>query len=100
MPARARPGTKLRIEGFVSNVTGEVHEAAQIIAQFDNTRFCTCPRLAGVRLRYRRQLTGVVTARRVGFSESFPLRNVSGMVQVCIDIDFGVGIDRDFPDQP
>ena len=44
---------KLRIEGFVSNVTGEVHEAAQIITQFDNTRFFTRPRLAGVRLRYR-----------------------------------------------
>ena len=44
---------QLRIEGFVSNLTGEVHEAAQIITQFDNTRFFTRPRLAGVRLRYR-----------------------------------------------
>ena len=40
---------RLRIEGFVSNLTGDVHEAAQIITQFDNTRFFTRPRLAGVR---------------------------------------------------
>ncbi len=44
---------KLRVEGFVSNLTGDVHEAAQIITQFDNTRFFTRPRLAGVRLSYR-----------------------------------------------
>ena len=44
---------KLRIEGFVSNVTDEVHEAAQIITEFDNTRFFTRPRLAGVRVSYR-----------------------------------------------
>ena len=44
---------KLRVEAFVSNLTGDVHEAAQIITQFDNTRFFTRPRLGGVRLRYR-----------------------------------------------
>ena len=44
---------RMRIEGFVSNITGEVHEAAQIITQFDNTRFFTLPRLAGVRASYR-----------------------------------------------
>ena len=44
---------RLRVEGFISNVTGEVHEAAQIITQFDNTRFFTRPRLAGVRASYR-----------------------------------------------
>ena len=44
---------RLRVEGFVSNITGQVHEAAQIIAQFDNTRFFTLPRLAGVRASYR-----------------------------------------------
>ena len=44
---------KLRIEAYVSNLTGDVHEAAQIITQFDNTRFFTRPRLSGLRLRYR-----------------------------------------------
>lgn len=44
---------RMRIEGFVSNITGEVHEAAQIITQFDNTRFFTLPRLAGIRASYR-----------------------------------------------
>ncbi|MCY4094909.1 MAG: TonB-dependent receptor plug domain-containing protein [Gammaproteobacteria bacterium] len=44
---------RFRIEGFVSNVTGDVHEAAQIITQFDNTRFFTRPRLAGIRASYR-----------------------------------------------
>ena len=44
---------KLRVEAFVSNLTGDVHEAAQIITQFDNTRFFTRPRLGGLRLRYR-----------------------------------------------
>ncbi len=44
---------KLRVEAFVSNLTGDVHEAAQIITQFDNTRFFTRPRLSGLRLRYR-----------------------------------------------
>ena len=37
---------KLRIEGFVINLTGDVHEAAQIITEFDNTRFFTRPKLA------------------------------------------------------
>ena len=44
---------RLRVEGFVSNATGEVHEAAQIITQFSNTRFFTRPRLAGIRASYR-----------------------------------------------
>lgn len=44
---------RFRIEGFVSNVTGDVHEAAQIITEFDNTRFFTRPRLAGIRASYR-----------------------------------------------
>ena len=44
---------KLRLEAFVSNLTGDVHEAALIITQFDNTRFFTRPRLGGLRLRYR-----------------------------------------------
>ena len=44
---------RLRVEGFMSNVTGDVHEAAQIITQFDNTRFFTRPRLSGVRASYR-----------------------------------------------
>ena len=37
----------------MSNVTGDIHEAAQIITQFDNTRFFTRPRLAGIRASYR-----------------------------------------------
>jgi len=44
---------KLRIEGYVSNLTGDVHEAAQIITQFDNTRFFTRPRMGGIRVSYR-----------------------------------------------
>ena len=44
---------RFRIEGYISNVTGDVHEAAQIITQFDNTRFFTRPRLAGIRASYR-----------------------------------------------
>ena len=44
---------RLRVEAFMSNVTGEVHEAAQIITQFDNTRFFTRPRLAGIRASWR-----------------------------------------------
>ncbi len=46
-------GGRFRVEGFVSNLTGDVHEAAQIITQFDNTRFFTRPRLAGIRASYR-----------------------------------------------
>ena len=41
------------IQGFASNLTGDVHEAAQIITEFDNTRFFTRPKLAGVRANYR-----------------------------------------------
>ncbi len=44
---------RLRIEAFMSNVTGDVHEAAQIITQFSNTRFFTRPRLGGIRASYR-----------------------------------------------
>ena len=44
---------KFRLEGFVSNLTGDVHEAAQIITEFDNTRFFTRPKIAGVRASYR-----------------------------------------------
>ena len=44
---------RLRVEAFVSNLTGDVHEAAMIITQFDNTRFFTRPRLGGLRLSYR-----------------------------------------------
>ena len=44
---------RLRVEAFMTNATGDVHEAAQVITQFDNTRFFTRPRVAGVRLRYR-----------------------------------------------
>ena len=50
--AYAHEGGKLRIEAFVSNLTGDVHEAAQIITEFDNTRFFTRPRLAGLRASY------------------------------------------------
>ncbi len=48
----AHEGGKLRIEGFVSNLTDEVHEAALILTQFDNTRFFTRPRVAGARIVY------------------------------------------------
>ncbi len=50
--AYAHEGGKLRIEAFVSNLTGDAHEAAQIITEFDNTRFFTRPRLAGIRASY------------------------------------------------
>ena len=50
--AYAHEGGKLRIEAFVSNLTGDVHEAAQIITEFDNNRFFTRPRLAGLRASY------------------------------------------------
>lgn len=49
----SHPSGRYRVEGFVSNATGEVHEAAQIITQFDNTRFFTRPRLAGIRASVR-----------------------------------------------
>ena len=45
--------SRFRVEAFVSNLTGDVHEAAQIITQFDNTRFFTRPRLVGMRANYR-----------------------------------------------
>ena len=51
--AYTHPDGRLRLEGFVSNLTGDVHEAAQIITEFDNTRFFTRPRLAGIRASYR-----------------------------------------------
>ncbi|WP_300974922.1 TonB-dependent receptor [Sphingomonas sp. LHG3406-1] len=44
---------KLRIEGYVNNVTDAVHEAAIIITQFDNTRFFTRPRTYGARVRLK-----------------------------------------------
>ena len=50
--AYAHENGKLRIEAFVSNLTDDVHEAAQIITQFDNTRFFTRPRIAGLRASY------------------------------------------------
>lgn len=42
---------RLRLEGFVNNLTDEQNEAAIIITQFDNTRFFTRPRTFGARLR-------------------------------------------------
>lgn len=42
---------RLRFEGFVNNLTDEIHEAAIIITQFDNTRFFTRPRTFGARVR-------------------------------------------------
>ena len=50
--AYAHEDGKLRVEAFVSNITDDVHEAAQIITQFDNTRFFTRPRIAGIRASY------------------------------------------------
>jgi iron complex outermembrane receptor protein len=44
---------RLRFEAYVNNVTDEVHEAAIIITQFDNTRFFTRPRTFGARVRYQ-----------------------------------------------
>ncbi|WP_296165729.1 TonB-dependent receptor [uncultured Brevundimonas sp.] len=42
---------RVRLEGFVNNLTDEQNEAAIIITQFDNTRFFTRPRTFGARLR-------------------------------------------------
>lgn len=42
---------RIRLEGFVNNLTDEQNEAAIIITQFDNTRFFTRPRTFGARLR-------------------------------------------------
>jgi iron complex outermembrane recepter protein len=47
------PEGKLRIEGYVNNLTNAVHEAAIIITQFDNTRFFTRPRTYGGRVRIK-----------------------------------------------
>ena len=44
---------KLRVEGYVNNITNEVHESAIIITQFDNTRFFTRPRTYGGRVRIK-----------------------------------------------
>lgn len=44
---------RLRFEAFVNNLTEEVHEAAIIITQFDNTRFFTRPRTFGARVPYQ-----------------------------------------------
>ncbi|MEP7315065.1 MAG: TonB-dependent receptor [Sphingomicrobium sp.] len=44
---------KLRIEGFINNLTDAVHESAIIITQFDNTRFFTRPRTYGARIRLK-----------------------------------------------
>lgn len=44
---------KLRIEGYVNNLTNAVHESAIIITQFDNTRFFTRPRTFGGRVRLK-----------------------------------------------
>ncbi|MEO8617848.1 MAG: TonB-dependent receptor, partial [Sphingomicrobium sp.] len=44
---------KLRIEGYINNLTDAVHESAIIITQFDNTRFFTRPRTYGARIRIK-----------------------------------------------
>ena len=44
---------RFRVEGYVSNISDEVHEAAILITQFDNTRFFTRPRVVGMRTSYR-----------------------------------------------
>ena len=44
---------KLRIEGYINNLTDAVHELAIIITQFDNTRFFTRPRTYGARIRLK-----------------------------------------------
>ena len=44
---------KVRIEGYVNNLTNAIHEAAIIITQFDNTRFFTRPRTYGARIRLK-----------------------------------------------
>ena len=44
---------RFRLSFFVNNLTEEVHEAAIIITQFDNTRFFTRPRTFGARVRYQ-----------------------------------------------
>ncbi|MEO7815329.1 MAG: TonB-dependent receptor [Sphingomicrobium sp.] len=44
---------KVRIEGYINNLTDAVHESAIIITQFDNTRFFTRPRTYGARIRLK-----------------------------------------------
>lgn len=44
---------RLRFELFANNLTGDVHTAATIITQFDNTRFFTRPKTYGARVKYR-----------------------------------------------
>lgn len=44
---------RLRFELFGNNLTGDVHTAATIITQFDNTRFFTRPKTYGMRVKYR-----------------------------------------------
>lgn len=44
---------KIRIEGYINNLTDAVHESAIIITQFDNTRFFTRPRTYGARIRLK-----------------------------------------------
>jgi iron complex outermembrane recepter protein len=44
---------KLRVEGYVNNLTDVQTEAAIIITQFDNTRFFTRPRTYGGRVRLK-----------------------------------------------
>lgn len=44
---------KVRVEGYVNNITNAIHESAIIITQFDNTRFFTRPRTYGARLRVK-----------------------------------------------
>lgn len=44
---------KVRVEGYINNLTDAVHEAAIIITQFDNTRFFTRPRTYGARVRMK-----------------------------------------------
>ncbi len=44
---------KIRIEGYINNLTDAVHELAIIITQFDNTRFFTRPRTYGARIRLK-----------------------------------------------
>ena len=43
---------RLRFEAYVNNLFDDVRTAANIITQFDNTRFFTRPRTFGVRVRY------------------------------------------------
>ncbi|WP_309601322.1 TonB-dependent receptor domain-containing protein [Sphingomonas sp.] len=44
---------KVRVEGYINNLTNAIHESAIIITQFDNTRFFTRPRTYGARVRLK-----------------------------------------------